>query len=185
MVKFMKIKILFIVLALALFSSCSAKAIPVFDLDLNQLSSNIIDCVPSDFGYCDVGDYYFDSYFGDLYGVKQFRIYRCNESTNFNEIGIFEFESPKLAREAEKIITNYLQRCKIEFENGIIYNADEYPKFKNASHKRIENVIIYTILDYESTKKVIEEFEKYIQNKGQQPLILLLVGKPLSLPPLI
>lgn len=142
-----------------LLTSCTMSQESQYELDIDSIQRMFEEAAPSDFGYCDVSDFYREAFFDRLDGVKECRIFKCNESTNFNEFGIFEFANVEKARKAETEIKNYLSESKHEFENGIIYNVNEYPKFKNASMKRFDNFVVYSILDAANTEKAFSELK--------------------------
>ena len=113
----------------------------------------------SDIGYCDVSEYYRDNYFSDVLNIEECKIYTSNDSTNFDEFGIFRFTNEGDARRASDTIKNYLNNSKYEFENGIIYNIQEYPKFQNADVKIYGKYLIYTILLPEKSEKIYDEID--------------------------
>ena len=47
-----------------------------------------------------------------------------------------------------------------EFENGIIYDVSEYPKFTGARAERFGNYLIYTILDPRESQSAFEAVKK-------------------------
>lgn len=109
--------------------------------------------IPTEFGYVDNTKYYMSNYFGGLRGVDDSYIVTSAESTNFNEFGIFHLKNKADLRLAKKILRDYLDRRKTEFEGGVIYNVEEYPKFENASVVSFGNYICYTILQPSDVKK--------------------------------
>ena len=155
----MKIKILTVLLSLLLLTSCDMSKENQYELDIDYVQKVFEDAAPSDFGYCDVSDFYREAFLDRLDGVKECRIFKCNESTNFNEFGIFEFINAEKARKAEAYVKNYISESKREFENGIIYNVNEYPKFQNAEIKRFDNFIVYGILDSASRERAFNKLK--------------------------
>ena len=158
----MKIKVILLAFVLLALASCSAQADRITTADAREIASIIEESAPSSFGYCDVSEYYEESFFDDMSDLLQCYVFKCNESTNFNEFGIFEFESPSDAKKNEIIIKNYLVKSRQDFENGIIYNTAEYPKFKNATLRRYGNFVIYTILNSDEADKAYSEISNYI-----------------------
>ena len=61
------------------------------ELLFSEIEELFLKSVDSDFGYCTVTDYYISNYFPDIEGIKACEIYKCNDSINFDEFGIFEF----------------------------------------------------------------------------------------------
>ncbi len=118
-----------------------------------SLGKVIQDAIPTEFGYIENTQYYLKNYFSDLNGVDDCYIATSAASTNFNEFGIFRFQSKKTAKDAKKMFLEYLERRKEEFESGVIYNVDEYPKFQNASVFSAGNYVCYTILTPGDVKK--------------------------------
>ena len=113
----------------------------------NEIEAMILGSLTSGFGYCDVSEYYKNNYFNSFEGLNACKIYTCNESTNFDELGILEFESDKSANKALRPVKEYLDQAKEEFKCGIIYNVEEYPKFEAARAEVFGNCIVYTILN--------------------------------------
>ena len=119
---------------------------------------------PSDFGYIDSTEYYFNHYFQDLCGVDAAYIITCADSTNFNEIGVFHVDSDSCVKDNVCKIQKYLDTAKSNFESGVMYNPEEYSKFKNAKVEAFGNYIVYTILDKEPTKRVYSAISEFIKN---------------------
>ena len=168
----MKKILLSILITCAFISSCNAPK-EDFSIDLDNVEKIMIENTDSEFGYCDVSQYYLDSYFKTIDGITKAKISVSNDSSNFNEFGIFEFKTDSDAKKSVKNIKTYLLNAKKEFENGIIYDVEEYPKFENAKAERFGNIVIYTILNEDDSQKVYSEIKKQ-SKKGQQPLYLLI-----------
>ena len=128
---------------LLLYTNVSAKAVP----DAKTVSETIQKVCPDHFGYVDNSEYYMSSYFSGLEDVDDFHIVTCADSTNFSEIGVFHMKNNDHQAENKKLLKRYLQKIKQNFENGVVYNADEYPKFENARVISVGNYLIYTVLD--------------------------------------
>lgn len=109
--------------------------------------------IPAEFGYVDNTEYYMNRYFSSLNSVDDSYIVNSAESTNFNEFGIFHLKNKADLKSAKKILRDYLDKRKSEFENGVVYNTAEYPKFQNATVITFENYICYTILTASDLKK--------------------------------
>ncbi len=124
------------------------------ELNITQIEKIIVDNAPTEFEYSDVSDYYLNSYFKSLPAVLEAKICVCNDSSNFNEYGIFRFESENDAQNALGTVRNYLYSAKSEFENGIIYDIEEYPKFENATAKRFGKYVVYTILNKKDSENI-------------------------------
>ena len=136
----------------------------------NQIESSIFAEVNGNGGYCDVSEYYFNNFFSDMNGIRDYKIYVSDESTNFDEFGIFEFNSAKNAQKAKSKVKAYLVSAKKAFESGIIYNAEEYPKFQSAKVERYGNNLVYTILDSALANSISKALNQTIK-KGS-PLFL-------------
>ena len=109
--------------------------------------------IPTEFGYVDNTKYYLNKYFTELHDVDDCYIVTSADSTNFNEFGIFHLKSKAELRSAKKILRDYLDKRKAEFEGGVVYNVQEYPKFENATVITFGNYICYTILSPSDVKK--------------------------------
>lgn len=127
---------------------------------VEEIEKIFFDNLKSEFGYCDVSDYYRSNYFGGLCGIKECKIYTSNESTNFDEFGIMLFDNEKNAKKAKKTVNNYLANAKEEFRSGIIYNVAEYPKFEAARLELYGNYLIYGILDGDILNKILTQIRK-------------------------
>lgn len=123
--------------------SGSAKAIP----DTKTISEAIQKVCPVGFGYVDNSEYYMGSYFSGLKDVDDFYIVTCADSTNFSEIGVFHFKNTDNLTENKKYVKRYLQKIKQNFESGVVYNTEEYPKFENARIIPVGNYLVYAVLD--------------------------------------
>ncbi len=131
----------------------SASAKNLDSIDACSIGRVIQEAVPINFGYVDNTDYYSGSYFSYLKGIDDCYIATSAESTNFNEFGIFRLHTKADVKMAKKELQAYLERRKAEFENGVIYNTEEYPKFQNASVFSVGNYVCYTILTPNDVKK--------------------------------
>lgn len=132
---------------------------------VNEIKLSDIDHVfleNSDFeiGYCDVSDYYLSNYFKSIENVENCKIYISNDSTNFDEIGIFEFYTTTDAHCQIDKIKEYLIESKNKFESGIVYNVYEYPKFKASTVRTYGRCLVYTILSTEHSKKIFDGIKK-------------------------
>ena len=161
----MKIKFLLFVLIILSLVSCSDRSQANLSADTNEIVTILEENAPSDFGYCDVSEYYYETFLNRMQGLRECHISKCNESSNFNEFGVFEFINVNTAKKGEATIKKYLAQSRQEFENGIIYNISEYPKFKNAASKRYNNFVVYTILKAEEAKGAYNEISNYIKEK--------------------
>ena len=138
-------------------TACQSKANINKTIEISDIEDVFSENLSSDIGYCDVSIYYRDNYFSDIIDIEECKIYTSNDSTNFDEFGIFRFTDENSARKARGIIKQYLNSCRNEFENGIIYNIQEYPKFQNADVKLYGKYLIYTILSPEKSEKIYTE----------------------------
>ena len=149
---------------------CSCSKVEANSMTSPVSIDDVVDAVhngaQSEFGYSEVSRYYLEDYFSELSNVNNVRIYKCNDSLNFNEFGVFEFTSHKAAKNGLQGIQKYLKKAKENFENGVVYDIKEYPKFQNAKAKVFDNYVIYTILEEKQTKNVFNNIEKTQQNKG-------------------
>ena len=143
----MKKTLIMILIISAVLTSCSRDTTDYSSLEIEGIVNNIVEHAPVEFGYCDVSDYYMENFFSELQGLQEYRIYTCNESSNFNEFGVFKFADVNDASDGMKVIRRYLETAKTEFENGIIYDINEYPKFTNAKVERVGLYLIYTVLN--------------------------------------
>lgn len=146
------------------FASCSSERVDYSFLETDEIVNDIVKSAPVEFGYCDVSEYYIQNYFSELVGVEDGKIYTCNESSNFNEFGVFRFATDKEAKKGLKHLNNYLSSAKKEFENGIIYDVSEYPKFTGARARQFGNYLIYTILDPKESQAAFDAVKR-IENK--------------------
>ncbi len=143
--------LVFLLCTVALFN-ISAEAI--FDLpDAKSIGNVIENALPTEFGYVDSTDFYLKNYFSELEDVDDCYIVTSAESTNYSEFGIFHLKSKENMKSNKKLLQNYLQKKKTDFESGVIYNIDEYPKFQNATVFAAENYICYVILTPSDIKK--------------------------------
>lgn len=122
-------------------------------INTKMIGKAIEKAVPLQFGYIDNTEYYLRRYFSALPSVDEGYIATSAESTNFNEFGIFRLKNRADQKSAKKMLQNYLAQRKSEFENGVVYNIEEYPKFQNATVVSFENYICYAILTHSDIKK--------------------------------
>lgn len=149
-----------IILFLFLFTGCAARYRNVSLVKIGNIEEIFLKNLNSDFGYCDVSEYYKSNYFSEVEQLKECKIFTSNESTNFDEFGIFEFENERHAKKAKNTLKNYLRSTKTEFENGIIYDVTEYPKFESARVETFGNYLVYAILEDEIIEKIFAEIDK-------------------------
>ena len=117
------------------------------------VSESIQKACPTEFGYVDNTEYYMSSYFSSLKDIDDFHIITCADSTNFSEIGVFHMKDTKHLSSNLKHLKRYLLKIKQNFENGVVYNVEEYPKFENAKAFSVGNYLIYVVLDREASRK--------------------------------
>lgn len=153
-------KLLFLFISVCfLCSACNNSNIINTNVEITDIESVFYKNLNSEIGYCDVSEYYRQNYFSDLQELEEYKIYTSNDSTNFDEFGIFKFKTEEAARKYIKAIKKYLTNSENEFQNGIIYNINEYPKFKNADVEILGKYLIYTILLPEKSEKIFYEIK--------------------------
>lgn len=155
----MKKIIILLILTVLFCVGCTAECEDAMTYRTNEIEALILNNLKCELGYCDVSEYYLENYFNNISGMKSGKIYTCNESTNFDEFGIFEFESVKDAQTAKSAVKKYLSSAKEEFKSGIVYNANEFPKFEAARVEIIGNYAVYTILDKEISERIFSEIK--------------------------
>lgn len=126
--------------------TCLTVTVHAKNIDAKAIGTVVENAIPLEFGYIDSTEYYMGNYFSSLKGVDDSYIATAAESTNFNEFGIFHLKDKADLRAAKEILRAYLDRRKQEFESGVIYNVDEYPKFQSATVITFGSYICYTIL---------------------------------------
>lgn len=156
----MKKTLITVFIICVLLASCSRESVDYSFLNTDEIVNDIVENASVEFGYCDVSEYYLQNYFGELVGVEEAKIYACNESSNFNEFGVFKFATAKEAEKGLRFLDSYITAAKKEFENGIIYDVSEYPKFTGARAERFGNYLIYTILDPRESQSAFEAVKK-------------------------
>ncbi len=138
-----------VILALTLCIPLSAKE----KLDAKGISEILQNACPTEFGYVDNSEYYMSSYFSSLEDVDDFHIVTCADSTNFSEIGVFHLKNTAHLSQNQKLLKKYLAKIKSNFENGVVYNTKEYPKFENAKSFAKGNYLVYVVLDKDQAAK--------------------------------
>ncbi len=147
-----------VLLAMLLCIPLSAKVNP----DAKKVSETIQEACPAEFGYVDNSEYYMSSYFSALDGVDDFHIVTCADSTNFSEIGVFHLKDTKHLAQNQKLLKKYLLKIKSNFENGVVYNTKEYPKFENAKAFAAGEYLVYVVLDKDNVAKAETAVRKLI-----------------------
>ena len=143
---------LLILLALTLCFPLSAKKVT----DAKEVSELLQAACPTEFGYVDNSEYYMSSYFSSLEDVDDFHIVTCADSTNFSEIGVFHLKNSTHLSQNQKLLKKYLAKIKANFENGVVYNTKEYPKFENAAVITVDDFVIYMILTPDQSAKATQ-----------------------------
>lgn len=128
-------------------------------LDAKGVSEAIQKSVPTEFGYVDNSEYYMSSYFSALKGVDDFHIVTCADSTNFSEIGVFHMKDAAHLAHNQKLLKKYLLQIKSNFENGVVYNTKEYPKFENAKVFAKGEYLVYVVLNKEDALRAEKALE--------------------------
>ena len=141
-----------LVVGLMLFSASYANA---QSPSAETLSKAIQSAVPAEFGYVENTDYLMKHEFSSLQNVLEGCIVVCADSTNFSEFGVFLVEKPEDVKSCIACLREYLDKRKEQFKSGVVYNAEEYPKFENAKAWAVGRFVVYTILD--STQNAIVE----------------------------
>lgn len=121
--------------------------------DAKMLSETIQKACPVQFGYVDNSHAYMSNHFAELRGIDDFHIVTCADSTNFSEIGVFHVKDAKLISQNQKLLKKYLLKIKQNFENGVVYNVEEYPKFENAKVFSAGEYLVYVVLDKACAQK--------------------------------
>jgi len=129
----------------------------------DAIAEVISKAVPCDFGYLDNTEYQMQCFFSDLTFVDDSCIMVCSDSTNFNEFGVFHVKNKQDAGLCEKSLKKYLDLSCARFMNGVVYDIEEYPKFKNAKVFIIDDYIIYTILDVSQTEAAIKTAKAFLK----------------------
>lgn len=129
------------------------------EMSAKSLSAIIQAEVPVKFGYVDNTEYCIQYDLKGLFGVDDSHIVVCADATNFNEIGVFHVEGAANTKRCAKQLSEYLKQRKTRFQNGVVYDINEYPKFENAKVTVIGQYVIYTILTPSHTTKAIRAAE--------------------------
>lgn len=156
-----KVLLFFIVTALFLTSPLNAYA--ERQVSAEAVSEVIRRAAPVDFGYVDNTEYAMQHDFAELSYVDDSCIVVCAESTNFNEFGVFHVENTSDVRLCEKYLKSYLAKRKSQFQNGVIYDIAEYPKFENAKVLVADHYIIYVILDAAQGKAAGDAIKQFVK----------------------
>lgn len=150
---------LLILLTLALCTPLSAKE----KLDAKLVNKALQNACPTEFGYVDNSEYYMGSYFSSLEDVDDFHIVTCADSTNFSEIGVFHLKNTSHLSQNQKLLKKYLAKIKANFENGVVYNTKEYPKFENAKVFSKGEYLVYVVLNKEEALRAEKAFENTVK----------------------
>ena len=124
------------------------------NLDAKAVSEALQRACPTEFGYVDNSEYYMRTYFSALADVDDFHIVTCADSTDFSEIGVFHMKDTVHLSQNQKLLKKYLAKIKSNFENGVVYNTKEYPKFENAKVLASGNYLVYAVLDKDGVSKL-------------------------------
>ncbi len=146
--KALKLTILSVLLVLILVLSASAAGNP----NAESLSMAIQKACPARFGYVDNTQYYMSTYFSELKNIADHRIVTAADSTDFSQICVFQMSCGEGLASNKKLLTDYIKKAKKDFESGVVYNIEEYPKFENATVFSKGNYLIYVILDKNGVK---------------------------------
>lgn len=139
----MKKTFCFLILFFALTLSVHAEA----QVGAEAVSEAVRRSAPTEFEYVDNTEYAMQHDFAELSFVDDSCIVVCAESTNFSEFGVFHLANEKDVGRCERLLRSYLSTRKSQFQNGVIYDVGEYPKFENARVFSVGRFVIYTILD--------------------------------------
>lgn len=134
-------------------------AVHAEEISAASLSSIIQAEIPVKFGYVDNTEYCMQYELKGLSGIDDSHIVVCADATNFNEIGVFHVESAANAKRCAKQLSEYLKQRNTRFQNGVIYDINEYPKFENAKVTVLGSYIIYTILTPTHTTQALRAAE--------------------------
>ena len=141
-----------LVLFSALFPFFVLPVYAVQKITAEDVSKAIQDSLPAPFGYVDNTSYTLSHKLASLSSAEEAFIVVCAESTNFSEFGVFCVADARQLKQYKAILGNYLEERKQEFKNGVIYNAEEYPKFEHAAVFAYDHYVFYTILNKEQQK---------------------------------
>ena len=155
-----RVFVLFIVITL-LFSACPSAYAK--NTSAKAISETIQAAIPAEFGYVDNTEYAVRHELSNLTCVDDCYVVVCAESTNFNEFGVFHVDNESNVKRCAKQLTEYIARRKIQFQNGVIYDINEYPKFENAKVTAIDCYVIYTILDIPQRTAALESIKSVLQ----------------------
>ena len=149
-----------VAVSLMLFSASYANA---QSISAETLSKAIQSAVPVEFGYVDNTDYLMKREFSSLQNACKSHIVVCADSTNFSEFGVFLVEEAKDVKPCVERLGAYLDKRKEQFKNGIVYNANEYPKFENAKVFTVGQCVVYTILDPVQNATVVQTVKNILK----------------------
>ena len=131
-----------ILTALLVFAPC----VYAQTISAERISCEIQNALPTEFGYVDNTEYLMKHEFSSIQGVCDSHIVVCAEATNFSEFGVFYIANEADIKPCVKQLNEYLKKRKMQFQSGVVYNVEEYPKFENAKAVAIGRFVIYTIL---------------------------------------
>lgn len=145
----------FCTLILLLFLVSSLPVIAHASVSAQQVSQKIQQAIPTPFGYVDNTSYSMKTDFEDMSFVIDSHIVICADTTNFNEFGVF------LVRESDVKLCQtrlkaYLEKRRIAFCNGVVYDIEQYPKFEDAAVYRVGAYVFYTILNKTDAQKALD-----------------------------
>lgn len=160
----MRCALLLLVVTVLLFSI--APLTDAKNISAKAISEVIQMALPTEFGYVDNTEYAMKHELSVLTCVNDSHVVVCAEATNFNEFGVFYVENERDVKRCVKQLTEYVARRKAQFQNGVIYDINEYPKFENAKVTAIGRYVIYTILETAQKTAAIQAVEHALQQKA-------------------
>ena len=146
--------------------SCSKNQY-VDDRSCKDVGNALVESLDDGLEYTDFDSKHISAYFDDTEEYDDHFAVYSTDTNDINELGIFHAPNKNMADELYESCCDYIEDIQEESRAFIAsYAPDELPKLDNATVKRFDNYVVYTVLPDDKAEAVYERLESELKTRG-------------------